>query len=108
MNKKTLQILILSISCLIPILIIFTAIKFNPPNQSIDINQNTNNEKTEYFIAKKYNDKIAIFKNSSSEPIIILNIYFNILPEQDKQQIEKGIILNSEKDLKKFIEDFDS
>lgn len=106
MNKKNLQILILSISCLIPIFIIFTAIKIFPPQKPTNINQDL--QKKEYFIAKKYEDKIAIFKSTSSEPIKILNIHFNTLTEQDKKSIENGVILNSEQELKKFIEDFDS
>lgn len=63
-------------------------------------------ETSDYYIAKSYNNKIAIFTPDEILPILVTEINIKTLPILDQTRLEIGIILDENYPLNKFIEDF--
>ena len=58
------------------------------------------------FIIKEYEGKVAVFKGQASEPLFISDVSINSLPLTDKEILEKGIEVTSERELNRLIEDY--
>jgi hypothetical protein len=56
-------------------------------------------------IVREYEGKIGIFRGESEKPYKIIDYRVNMLSEYDREQIQEGIVINSEDELKTFIED---
>ena len=59
----------------------------------------------ETLIVKEHLGKIGIFK-SEGEAIHIIDVYTKTLPEADRQLLEEGIWVSSQKELNSLIEDY--
>ncbi len=62
----------------------------------------------EIYTIKEFEGKIAVFKNSDTSPITVYEAYTSLLPEQDRQRLQKGISVDNTTDLQKIIEDYTS
>lgn len=71
----------------------------NSEAQKIDLTE-------KYFIVKDFYGKIAVFENDSDEPIKITDSFISYLPEYDRQQLKNGVRADSEKELKRLLEDY--
>ena len=56
-------------------------------------------------IVREYNGKIGIFRGSADKPYKIIEYDVNLLSEYDRHQISEGIIIESDEELRQFIED---
>lgn len=62
-----------------------------------------------HYIVKQYNNRIAIFVSGNNEPLEILDSPFvRDLPEYDQQLLLKGIIVKTNEELLKVLEDYDN
>ena len=62
-----------------------------------------------FYIVKQHNDRIAVFVNGNNEPLQILDSPFvRDLPEYDRQMLSKGIIVETNEELLKILEDYDN
>lgn len=59
-----------------------------------------------YYIVKDFYGKIAVFESGGSEPIEITDALTSYLPEYDRQQLKNGVRADSEKELKRLLEDY--
>ncbi len=58
-----------------------------------------------YYLAE-YDKKIAAFEQGQEKPIYISDVYVSTLPKADIALMKKGIPADSEKELKRLIEDY--
>lgn len=70
-------------------------------NYNIDI-------KDKGYLLKEHEGRIGVFKNGGDEVIQILDIYVFSLPDADQIDLVDGIIINSNEELTKIIEDYES
>lgn len=58
------------------------------------------------YLAGIFRGRIAIWQGEDPQPQVILPYHASILPEADRATLEKGIHLDSEGALIRFLEDF--
>lgn len=63
---------------------------------------------TPAFILRSYEGKIAVFRPDEVEPLEVLDIYVNHLPDLDIQRLEEGIPVTDQDELLRYLADFDS
>lgn len=56
-------------------------------------------------IVREYNGKIGVFRGEADKPYKIIDYNINLLSEYDRQQISAGITIESDEQLRQFIED---
>lgn len=56
-------------------------------------------------IVREYNGKIGVFRGSGDKPYRIIDYDVNLLSEYDREQIEEGLVMESDEELRRFIED---
>lgn len=56
-------------------------------------------------IVKEYNGRIGVFKGNSAVPYRVIDYDFSLLSDYDKQQLTEGILIESDFELQKLIED---
>lgn len=56
-------------------------------------------------IVREYDGKIGVFRGSSENPYKIIDYNVNMLSDYDREIIAGGIVMESEEELRKFIED---
>lgn len=54
---------------------------------------------------REYNGKIGVFRGSTDKPYKVIDYDVNLLSEYDREQIEDGIVMDSDDELRRFIED---
>lgn len=54
---------------------------------------------------REYNGRIGLFKEGSSTPYRIIEYDVALMPEFDREQISNGVIMETEEELRRFIED---
>ena len=57
------------------------------------------------FILREYNGNIALFYDSSEEPVAVYRTPINTFYPADRELLEKGIILGTREELRQLIED---
>ncbi len=104
MKSKVLKISVFSLVC-----VLFLATLFVNLNNDIKIYENEEKAKQQViYTIKEYEGKIAVFKNSDKKPYTVYEAYTSLLPEQDRQRLQKGIKVDNTTDLQKIIEDYTS
>lgn len=66
-------------------------------------------EENVYYMLKEYFGKIAIYKvypSGESTLMSIVDIDINVLPEKDREQLQKGIGVTTEEEMLQLIEDY--
>jgi len=56
-------------------------------------------------VVREYNGRIGVFKGNSSIPYRIIDYDVSLLSEFDREQLQKGIVMETEQKLQRFIED---
>lgn len=56
-------------------------------------------------IVREYNGKIGVFRGSGDIPYKVIDYDISLLSEYDREQIENGLIMENDEELRKFIED---
>lgn len=105
-QNKNLPIIAFSISALVVILaVLFSAIFINRihPAESDGILAKKNT-----YLLKDYRGKIALYLPPSETPETVYDIYLITLPQQDQDDLTKGILLQSREEVDAYIDDFDS
>ena len=79
-------------------------------NVSSDINEKKSqaDRRINTYIVRAYNNNLAVFEEGEVEPYRIYDTDIRILPESDREKLEKGIKVESETDLRRLIEDYTS
>ena len=104
MKSKVLKISVFSLVC-----VLFLATLFVNLNNDIKIYENEEKAKQQVlYTIKEYEGKIAVFKNSDNKPYTVYEAYTSLLPEQDRQRLQKGIKVDNTADLQRIIEDYTS
>lgn len=78
------------------------------PSPSSEPVPQTDKNTTSVYIIKAYNGKLAVFKNDEALPVKITDVIVSKLPLADQENINKGIIVNDETQLKKLLRDYSS
>lgn len=70
--------------------------------------QNNSDILQDFYTVKEYEGKIAVYKNDETKPYVVYDAYVSLLPEQDIEQLKKGIITDDKEYLQSIIEDYTS
>lgn len=54
---------------------------------------------------REYNGKIGVFRGSGDKPYKVIDYDISLMSEYDREQLLHGIIMESDEELRKFIED---
>lgn len=54
---------------------------------------------------REYNGKIGVFRGSGDKPYKVIDYDVNLLSEYDREQLSEGLVMESDEELRKFIED---
>lgn len=74
----------------------------------IDGKNSQADKKINAYIVRAYNNNLAVFEEGEVEPYRIYDTDIRILPESDREKLEKGIRVESETDLRRLLEDYTS
>ena len=77
----------------------------NISTQVADANIDNSSNNTTYYV-KEYEGRIAVFKDINNKPITITDTYVFTFPKEDKELLCKGVKVEGEKKLKRFLEDY--
>ena len=81
---------------------------FSTANLGAEIKKTPKTKPTVKYTAQVYNGKIGVFIKGRKKPQQTLSILVSSLPPKDRADLEKGIPLKNDKELIRFLEDFDS
>lgn len=56
-------------------------------------------------IVREYNGRIGVFKGESSVPYRVIDYDVSLLSEFDREQLQEGVVMETEEELRQFIED---
>lgn len=79
----------------------------NQQNQTLAQATTQQSSTTALYVLKTYQGQIGIFKPNAAKPEQVLDIMVSALPEKDQEMLQQGIEVQSERELKALIEDFD-
>lgn len=68
----------------------------------------TSKENEKYYKVSVFNGKVAVFEGESKLPYKVYDTYIDSLPDEDKENLEKGICVNTSSELIKIIEEYTS
>ena len=54
---------------------------------------------------REYNGRIGLFKEGSSSPYRIIDYNVALMPDFDREQLQEGVVMETEEELRRFIED---
>ena len=54
---------------------------------------------------REYNGKIGVFRGTGDKPYKVIDYNVNLLSDYDREIISEGIVMESDEELRKFIED---
>lgn len=66
------------------------------------------NEKVPEYVVRESGSRAAVFRNGDDKPYLFIDIDLALMSEFDKKELSKGIYLDNERELKRFIEDISS
>lgn len=58
------------------------------------------------YLLRTYQGKLAVFTTNLAQPDLVFDVYVRTLPPYDKQQLDKGIRVESYEKLTKLVEDY--
>ncbi len=56
-------------------------------------------------IVREYNGKIGVFRGTGDKPYKVIDYDVSLLSDYDREELTDGIVMESEEELRKFIED---
>ena len=60
------------------------------------------------YCLKEFGNGLAVFRGDSPDPYMKLNVNLNLMTDEDRVLLKNGITVDSERELKRLIEDFTS
>ncbi|MCQ2491129.1 MAG: hypothetical protein MJ079_06020 [Ruminococcus sp.] len=54
---------------------------------------------------REYNGRIGLFKSGSSAPYRIIDYNVALMPDFDRDQLREGVVIETDEELRRFIED---
>ncbi len=54
---------------------------------------------------REYNGRIGVFKADSSTPYRVIDYDISLMSEFDREQLREGVVMETEEELRRFIED---
>ena len=54
---------------------------------------------------REYNGRMGLFKEGSSSPYRIIDYNVALMPDFDREQLQEGVVMETEEELRRFIED---
>lgn len=93
------------ISFLITMIVCFTLISLI---LSVNFNTVKTSKASNYYKISVYMNKLAVYKNNSTKPEKVYDVFVNTLPYEDRKALQNGIIVKNEQDLQSIIEDYTS
>lgn len=58
------------------------------------------------YVVRSYMGKVAVFDGIGEDPLDVLDVWVNDLPEDDRNMLELGIRVSTEEALRRILEDF--
>lgn len=95
--------LILIMSIIIAVVMICISTVAEP----INYDKNHSKPSTKGYILKEYNGCLGIFKGDYTNPIEILDVKINALPERDAEKLKKGITADTLEEIISIAEDYE-
>lgn len=65
----------------------------------------TSPEPTVVCEVREYNGRIGLFKSGSSTPYRVIEYDVALMPDFDREQLRGGVVMETEEELRRFIED---
>lgn len=56
-------------------------------------------------VVREYNGRIGVFRGDSSAPYRVIDYDISLLAEFDREQLREGVVMETEAELRQFIED---
>lgn len=56
-------------------------------------------------IVREYNGKIGVFRGNGEKPYKVIDYNVNLLSDYDREILSEGLVMESDEELRKFIED---
>lgn len=66
------------------------------------------NEKAPEFVVRESGGRAAVFRNGEDKPYLLIDIDLALMSEFDREELSRGIYLEDDRELKRFIEDISS
>lgn len=63
---------------------------------------------TPEYTVREYGGRAVVFRYGSDEPYIFIDVDMSLLSDLDRQQLARGISIDTENELRQFIEDMSS
>lgn len=60
------------------------------------------------FVLGECNGRLALYRENSAKPYKILDMEVYLLPEADREALREGIVVETEEELRKLLEDWDA
>lgn len=67
--------------------------------------ESTSTSQIKYFTVKNYGQKIGVF-NEEQTLVSVIEVYTKTLPKADRDLLEKGMVVFSEDELRRIVEDY--
>ena len=65
-------------------------------------------EKAHGFVVRESGGRAAVFRNGEEKPYLLIDIDLALMSDFDRKELAKGIYLENDRELKRFIEDISS
>lgn len=60
------------------------------------------------FVLRECEGRLALYRENSVKPYQILDVQVYLLPEADREALKTGIVVETEAELRRLLEDFDA
>ncbi|MEG2286115.1 MAG: hypothetical protein RSB90_11175 [Eubacterium sp.] len=70
---------------------------------------NINNDvpKAPIYVLKEFNNKIGVYRYGKTSPERSIDVFTDSLPQKDRDELKDGVLIYSDTELQRLIEDFD-
>lgn len=95
--------IIIPIIALVSLATLTISNNFNKKPENI---KNTEVSFVSYYTLRDYNGRIALFVDDSEAPKETFNVFTDTLPEEDASKLKKGIVVKTEAELQRILEEY--
>lgn len=99
---------LITISGLIVVICLITSFLILPNIKSASTNDATSSivSSSLTYVIKNFNGSVAVFEEGNDKPFKITGVSVNTLPYADQEVLKNGIIVNSQSELTRLLEDY--
>lgn len=65
-------------------------------------------EKAPEYVVRESGGRAAVFRNGEEKPYLLIDIDLALMSDYDRKELSRGIYLENDRELKRFIEDMSS